>query len=84
MVHSRFSIDGNECYFANYNIDDFFHEIILQDTNNIDKVLRTILDTPFDLTKDVLFKFFLLNNPSNPEEFYFLHNEHHIISPHIA
>lgn len=60
IFHARYNEDGSNCYFENYSIDDFYHVNFTE--KNIQEQLRQILDIPFDLTKDVLCRFYLLIN----------------------
>ncbi len=79
IVHAYFSGDGNQCHYADYEINDFFSEEIIDITKDIETQLEEIVHKPFDLTKDILLKFYLLTNPTNHNEYYFIHYAHHII-----
>uniref|UniRef100_UPI00123C9CE0 condensation domain-containing protein n=1 Tax=Francisella sp. SYW-9 TaxID=2610888 RepID=UPI00123C9CE0 len=80
IVHARYSEDGEKCFYGNYVIDDFYKEFLAESANEkeIYKQLRELLDRKFDLTKDVLQKFYLLEVNENLH--YFILSVAHIIS----
>jgi natural product biosynthesis luciferase-like monooxygenase protein/amino acid adenylation domain-containing protein/non-ribosomal peptide synthase protein (TIGR01720 family) len=80
VAHARYNQDGSKCYYADYAIADFFHENVLDENKNIKLQIREILDLPFDLTQDVLLRFYLLSDPNNCNEYYFIVSAHHVIN----
>ncbi len=81
IVHARFSADGEKCFYSNYKIDDFYDEYLLENFSDRDvhEKIRQLLDKKFDLTKDVLQRFYLLETNKNLHYFVLLAN-HHIIT----
>ncbi len=81
ILHARFSKDGTECYYGNYDIDDFYEESILSQETTLASQLHELTYRSFDLTKDVLFKGHLLKSNREKEEthYYFIIVAHHAI-----
>src|SRR3990167_1099729 len=77
VFHARYDATGACCFYQNYTIDDFFHIVSWDSSRNMMTQLRALIDKPFDLTRDVLLRFYLLQ--SDATEFYFIANPHHII-----
>jgi len=48
--YARYIQNGSECYYENYQIDDFYHEVELDTNLEILSQIRAILDKPFNLT----------------------------------
>lgn len=79
ICHAQYNEDGSECYYSNYTIDDFYHEIDINDnscseSSIIDQHSFTENADPYSLTnstqsnqeKYILQKISeLLNNPVN-------------------
>lgn len=79
IYHAKYNIDGTECLYANYAIDDFYQVANFDSMQDVNVQLREVLDKPFDLTHDVLLKFYLFNNVAD-DEYYFIIQSHHIVS----
>ncbi|MFT4693256.1 MAG: amino acid adenylation domain-containing protein [Francisella sp.] len=81
VVHARYSDDGENCFYGDYKIDDFYEELIVKDANEeiVHKTLRELLDRKFDLTQDILQKFYLIEASADLHYFILLAN-HHIIT----
>ena len=81
ILHVRYSEDGGKCYYENYDIKDFFHEVELDPNKDINLQLRSLLDKHFNLTYDVLLQFILIKNSGIANEYYFIGPmAHHIIA----
>ncbi|WP_299249776.1 non-ribosomal peptide synthetase, partial [uncultured Aquimarina sp.] len=78
IVHSRYSLDGNYCNYYKGNIDEFYYEFTFDSKIDIYAQIKKIIFKPFDLTKDRLFKLYLIKD-KNRDEFYFIMLAHHII-----
>ena len=72
ILHVRYSEDGGKCYYENYDIKDFFHEVELDPNKDINLQLRSLLDKHFNLTYDVLLQFILIKNSGIANEYYFI------------
>jgi len=85
VVHARYSEDGEKCFYSDYTIDDFYEELISKDANEeiIHKILRELLDRKFDLTKDVLQRFYLIEI-SKDLHYFILSAAHHIICDGVS
>lgn len=70
IMHALYNEDSTECYYGNYAIDEFYSIGVLNTETDVSLQLRNILDQPFDLTKDVLLRFYLLELPGKDNEFY--------------
>src|SRR5258708_1104212 len=65
LVHAQYSQDGESCYYGNFDIGDFYHESVISSKQPIESQIRALLHIPFDLTKDVLLRLYLLTNQTN-------------------
>ena len=80
VMHAQYSADGEHCYYGDYSIDDFYRETTFRPNDPIDLQIREIIDTPFDLTKDVLLRMYLIRHEQdNKPEYYFIFCAQHII-----
>ncbi|WP_162902196.1 condensation domain-containing protein, partial [Facilibium subflavum] len=77
ILHARYSKCGEICYYMNYSIDDFYHEITLDKSEDVDQKINSIINQPFDLTQDVLVQGFLIISQQN---YYLVIKAHHIIA----
>lgn len=77
-VHVRYHQDGGECFWSNYDIDDFYSRIAADSDKDALQRLKDVLRTPFHLEQQPLLRFRLISN-GNEGEFYFAHVAHHII-----
>lgn len=81
LSHAKYNKDGSECYYKNYSINEFFHQKELDPNISINLQLREILDKPFNLTRDILLKFILLEDKKSLDEYYLVGPfTHHIVS----
>lgn len=81
IFHAKYSENGEKCFYGNYGISDFYIELNLEkdkSKEDIDKLLRKLLDKKFDLTKDVLHNFYLIKIDKNTH-YFILTSAHHII-----
>jgi len=83
VFYACYSEDGTQCYYRDFSIDDFFVELTFNSNQPIELQIREILDKPFDLTKDVLVKFYLMKSNNVDDDFYFIMSGHHIIADAI-
>ncbi|WP_339144926.1 condensation domain-containing protein, partial [Croceitalea sp. MTPC5] len=81
VVHARYSKKGESCYYGDFSINNFFHELTFGDSKEAERQIQVLLFQPFDLTKGPLLRIFLieLNQKNNSQEFYFFFVCHHII-----
>jgi amino acid adenylation domain-containing protein/non-ribosomal peptide synthase protein (TIGR01720 family) len=84
VMHARYSDDGAHCFYGNYAIDDFYYKKALNIAESAESQIRGILDTPFDLTKDVLLRLVLLVPDDPHQDSYFIIVAHHIIGDAIS
>ncbi|NQY10032.1 MAG: amino acid adenylation domain-containing protein [Flavobacteriales bacterium] len=85
LMYAQFSDDGKHCYAGDFELNDFFEVIASDSSLPIESQIRELLDKPYDLTKDVLFKFYLLENQhDNLQENYFIVTVQHIIADAIT
>ncbi|WP_150468139.1 non-ribosomal peptide synthetase [Francisella sp. SYW-9] len=81
VFHARYSQNGEKCFYGDYSIDDFYIELTLKEDDtrkNIEEILRELLDKKFDLTKDVLNNFYIIEIDKNTH-YFILTSAHHII-----
>jgi len=80
IVHAQYSENGDTCYYGDFSIDEFYHELTFNPAQPIELQIRELLYKPFDLTEDVLLRLYLMEN-EDPEsqEYYFLFVAHHIL-----
>ncbi len=80
VVHARYSSDGENCYYSNYTMDEFYEEINLFSESEVEPKLDFLIHRPFDLTKDILTKCYLLIvTESGTISYYLVLVAHHII-----
>ena len=81
VTHIQYSADGEYCNYADFGPDDYYKEFILNEDEPIELQIRKVLDTPFDLTQDVLLRLYLLKHAdSDNDESYFIISAHHIMA----
>lgn len=78
ITHARFSEDGSEQYHGSFSIDDFYEQIALDPTCDVEAELREIFRRPFDLASGPLVKFYLCS--LDDQTHYFVLSAHHIIT----
>jgi amino acid adenylation domain-containing protein len=80
VVHAQYSDNGDSCYYGNFSIDEFYHELTFNPGQTIELQIRELLYKPFDLTKDVLLRLYLMKSDDHDsQEYYFLFVAHHIL-----
>ncbi len=79
----RYSKNGETCWYCDFLIDDFYQESTFDPKQPLELQLREILNRTFDLTKDVLVRFYLIKNENADNEYYFIMSGHHIIADAI-
>ncbi|WP_259065705.1 non-ribosomal peptide synthetase [Mucilaginibacter sp. X4EP1] len=85
LVSAKYSADGKYCFYRNLTIADFYSEITGIGIDAIESKIRELLNIPFDLTKDVLLRFHLIeSNNNNRKEYYFIILSHHIIADALS
>ncbi|HEX6378603.1 MAG TPA: condensation domain-containing protein, partial [Nitrososphaeraceae archaeon] len=80
LVHAQYSHNGDSCYHGNFSIDEFYHELTFSSHQPIELQIRELLYKPFDLTRDVLLRLYLMeSDDTDSQEYYFLFVAHHIL-----
>ena len=80
VCHAKYNEDGGKCYYENYSIQDFFYEGELDPNEDVTTQLKALIDRPFNLTQDILMRFFLIKNSVTQDEFYLIAPfAHHIL-----
>ncbi len=83
IFFARYSKNGEICWRYDFSVDDFYQELTFDQKQPLELQLREILNRPFDLTKDVLVRFYLVRSENVDNEFYFIMTGHHIIADAI-
>jgi len=80
VAHAQYSENGETCYRGEFDIDDFYHELVFNSTEPIQAQIGCFLYKPFNLVKGPLLRLYLSKSDNKEKpEFYFFFVVHHII-----
>ena len=77
-----FNVDIPEQYYTDFRFEEFYCEKTIQNANEIEENIKTVLNEPFDLKSGPLCKFHLIRVDNG--QTYFILRAHHIIADAIA
>ena len=79
VTHAQFSEDGNNSYYGDFSIEDFYRELTFDKNIPVSIQIRELLEKPFNLTSDVLYRFYLIDyQGKDNKEFIFI--SHFVLS----
>ncbi|MBK2239031.1 non-ribosomal peptide synthetase, partial [Francisella philomiragia] len=78
VVHARYSEDGEQCFYSDYSIEDFYTHIDISDKKDHDLEIKKYVHRKINLTKDILHKFYLLK-VDDKIHYFILLSSHHIV-----
>lgn len=80
ILLAKYSHDGKSCFKRDFDLNEYYQILSKDPSTEIESQIRSILDTPFDLTKDVLMKFHLIVDTEKSNEYYWVITGQHIIT----
>lgn len=81
ILYAQYSDDGAHCFRGAFEIDDFYHAYLLDESQSIHLHLQSVLSIPFDLRQGPLLLFYLIAYKC---EYYFVLLAHHIIADYFT